>query len=576
MNTQRLLQHFHRIAEAPDAVPRLRQFILDLAVRGKLVEQDPNDEPASELLKRIQAEKARLVKEGETRREKPLPPITLDDESFDTPAGWQWVRIRQVTSDRGQAIPKMDFTYIDVTAINKEIGCIADAKVLSASDAPSRARKLVRTGDVLYSCVRPYLLNIAVIDRDIVPPPIASTAFAVLNGFGFVLSKYLWIVLRSPFMIECVEAKMRGQAYPAINDSDFALLPLPLPPFAEQHRIVAKVDELMALCDRLEAAQAEQESRRDRLVAATHASLADLSTLNSQPSTFFINHFPRLTTRPEHIQQLRQSILNLAVRGQLVPQDPNDEPASKLLQRIQAEKAQLVKEGKMRRQEPAPQLEDKELPFQVPPGWRWARLATISRRIHYGYTASANQSIKDVRLLRITDIQNNSVEWSSVPGCEISDDEVGQYKLNQGDILIARTGGTIGKTFLVRQIPLTAVFASYLIRVQGSTELYDQYLKLFLESPVYWKQLEEGARGGGQPNVNGQTLGLMKVTLPPLAEQHRIVAKVDELTALCDRLDAQLTATQTESCRLLEAVLADAISPEAENQRRRESADALS
>src|SRR5205823_1535169 len=135
--------------------------------------------------------------------------------------GWEWVRIRQVTSDRGQITPDEDFTYIDVTAINKEVGYVANTKVLSASDAPSRARKLVRTGDVLYSCVRPYLLNIAVIENDIIPSPIASSAFAVLNGFGLVIPRYLWIALRSSFMIECVEAKMRGQAYPAINDSDF-------------------------------------------------------------------------------------------------------------------------------------------------------------------------------------------------------------------------------------------------------------------------------------------------------------------------------------------------------------------
>ena len=214
-----------------------------------------------------------------------------------------------------------------------------------------------------------------------------------------------------------------------------------------------------------------------------------------------LQHFDRIAEAPDALPRLRRFILDLAVRGKLVEQDPNDEPASELLKRIQAEKARLVKVGKIKRQELEPQIEEAELPFEPPFGWCWARLAAISRKIHYGFTASANQSIKDVRLLRITDIQNNSVQWSSVPGCEISEREVCQYKLEQGDILIARTGGTIGKTFLVRQIPVTAVFASYLIRVQGSSELYDQYLKLFLESPVYWKQLQDGARGGGQPNV---------------------------------------------------------------------------
>ena len=266
MNAEQLLTHFDRITDAPDSIPRLRRFILDLAVRGKLVPQDPNDEPASELLKRIAVEKARLVKAGEIRKSKPLPPVT--ENPYELPFNWLWTRIREVTSDRGQTVPDSLFTYIDVTAIDKEAGYIAEAKSLYAHEAPSRARKLVRKGDVLYSCVRPYLLNIAVVDDDLEPEPIASTAFAVLNGFGLVLSRYQWIVLRSPFIVGLVEASMRGQAYPAINDSDFALLPFPLPPLAEQHRIVAKVDELMALCDQLEASLTANDETGVRLLDA--------------------------------------------------------------------------------------------------------------------------------------------------------------------------------------------------------------------------------------------------------------------------------------------------------------------
>ena len=196
-------------------------------------------EPASELSKRIAAGKARLVKAGEIRRGKSLPNIAPDEIPFEVPRGWQWVRIRDVTSDRGQTVPDRDFTYIDVTAINKEIGRIENAKVTSARRAPSRARMIVRAGDVIYSCVRPYLLNVAVVEAGISPSPIASTAFAVMNGFGLVLPRYQWIVLRSPFMVALVEGKMRGQAYPAINDADFTMLLFPLAPLAEQHRIVA-------------------------------------------------------------------------------------------------------------------------------------------------------------------------------------------------------------------------------------------------------------------------------------------------------------------------------------------------
>ena len=267
MSAQRLLDLFDRVVEAPDAVARLRRFVLDLAVRGRLVEQDPSDEPASELLKRIEVEKKRMVRAGEIRRKK--LPSRLDDLPFSLPENWQWARVREVLSDRGQIIPDRSFTYIDVSAIDKEAGLVANPRVLKPGDAPSRARKIARQGDVVYSCVRPYLLNVAIIDSDFDPPPIASTAFEVLNGHGHVLSRYTWIVLRAPFMIACVQRHQRGQAYPAINSTDFAVLPFPLPPLAEQHRIVAKVDELMALCDRLDKARAARDDTRNRLLESS-------------------------------------------------------------------------------------------------------------------------------------------------------------------------------------------------------------------------------------------------------------------------------------------------------------------
>jgi restriction endonuclease S subunit len=184
-------------------------------------------------------------------------------------------------------------------------------------------------------------------------------------------------------------------------------------------------------------------------------------------------------------------------------------------------------------------------------------LSSITRRIHYGYTASAKSELKDVRLLRITDIQNNFVNWPSVPGCEIAKDDVAQYQLERSDILVARTGGTVGKTYLVQEVPVVAVFASYLIRIQGGSALFDRYLKLFLESPTYWVQLEEGARGAAQPNVNGQTLGRMVVSVPPLAEQRRVVAKVSELMALVDALETQLAASRATAANLLAALVAE-------------------
>jgi type I restriction enzyme S subunit len=562
MNAQRLLQHFNRIAEAPDAVPRLRRFILDLAVRGKLVEQDPGDEPAAELLKRIQTEKARLVKAGEIRKEKSLPLIEEDEAPYSPPTGWAWVRIRQVTSDRGQITPDKDFTYIDVTAINKEVGCVADANVLSPLDAPSRARKMVRAGDVLYSCVRPYLLNIAVIERDIVPSPIASTAFAVLNGFGLVLSKYLWIALRSPFMIECVEAKMRGQAYPAINDSDFAILPLPLPPLAEQHRIVAKVDELMALCDRLAAAQAERESRRDRVAAASLNGLNNGADGKSfrEHACFHLRHLPRLTTSIEHIQQLRQTIRDLAVRGRLVRQDRNEEPAAKLLNRIAIEKAQLVKAGLIPR--PKSTISTPKLTFQLPTNWQAIHLSDVCNLVTSGsrgwaeyYTNSGPKFIR-AQNIRFGRLRVNDLACVNPP----ANSEGKRTQAKEGDLFIVITGAGVTNPARLDHDLGEAYVSQHVALIKPTTTTLSRWLLLCLMSgPGGRDELVERAYGAGKPGLNLDNVRSLSTPLPPLTEQQRIVAKVDQLMALCDQLEAQLTTAQGESRRLLEAVRHDGL-----------------
>lgn len=248
-------------------------------------------------------------------------------------------------------------------------------------------------------------------------------------------------------------------------------------------------------------------------------------------------HFDLAFAAPDGIQKLRELILTLAMQGKLVPQDPDDEPASELLRAIEVEKQRLVKEGKIKQPKPLSAISSEEIPYELPKKWKWMRLEDISTKIHYGYTASANHDLKDIRLLRITDIQDNKVDWESVPGCEIKEKDVAQYLLANKDILIARTGGTVGKSYLVENISVKAVFASYLIRVVPSEHIDVNYLKLFIECPLYWKQLYAKCSGTGQPNVNGTSLSTLLLPLPSFAEQHRIVAKIDRLMARCDELE---------------------------------------
>ncbi|WPD75340.1 restriction endonuclease subunit S [Dickeya fangzhongdai] len=255
------------------------------------------------------------------------------------------------------------------------------------------------------------------------------------------------------------------------------------------------------------------------------------------------------------IKKLRELILELAVRGKLVPQDPNDEPASELLKRIAAEKAELVKQGKIKKQKSLPEISEDEKPFELPSGWEWVRLIDIMADIHYGYTASADET-KEIKLLRITDIQDDKVNWETVPGCDISEKMTEQYKLINNDIVIARTGGTVGKSYLVEDINVSSVFASYLIRLKYLSPMQAGFTKIFLGSQLYWKQLYDGTSGTGQPNVNGNTLKAIILPIAPISEQHKVISKVDELMSLCDQLEQQSLSSLDAHQQLVETLLA--------------------
>ena len=265
--------------------------------------------------------------------------------------------------------------------------------------------------------------------------------------------------------------------------------------------------------------------------------------------TFFQN-FELLTDAPNATAKLRELILQLAVMGKLVRQDPNDEPALYLLEKIDNKKGKLI----------INEVCTKEKRFNIPGSWQWVYFERILNNIHYGYTASANYELLDVRLLRITDIQNNRVDWESVPGCEIKSDDFDKFKLQNGDLLIARTGGTIGKSFLVESISLNSVFASYLIRAVPSNQVFPKYIKIFLDSPLYWEQLYAKSMGTGQPNVNATSLKSLIIPLPPLAEQKRIVEKCDRLMSLCDQIEKQHKQKQDSIVRMNESAIAQLLS----------------
>jgi len=389
MSAQRLLHHFERISEAPDGIPHLRQFILELAVRGKLVDHDPKDEPASELLKRILAEKERRIRDEQMKKQEPLPQVQPDEAWFEVPASWSWVRLGTITQVlMGQSPPGDTYnkTGEGIPLINGPVefteGPFGKTVVNQYTTAPTN---LCEEGDLLL-CVRGSTTgrtNIAGFRACIGRGVAAIRPFFADQYVRF----FIWRLRAS------IIAMGRGIAFPSVSRQQIEELPVPLPPLAEQHRIVAKVDELMAMCDRLAAAQAERENRRNRLVAASLHRLNNGADAESfrEHARFHLRHLPRLTTRPEHIQQLRQTILHLGVRGRLLPQDPTDEPTGEARKRIE------MPPRPARYARRSPELIPGDFGLSVgrptlplPRGWEWAPLIQVAQ-LESGHTPSRNR-----------------------------------------------------------------------------------------------------------------------------------------------------------------------------------------
>ena len=568
MNPAQLLIHFDRISEAPNAIPRLRRFIRDLAVRGKLVEQDPKDESASELLKRIHAEKVRLVKNASIRKQEPTPQVEIEDQPFDLPTNWQWVRFGAIADfSAGRTPSRHDFSFWNTgdypwvsIADMRDGGVVVTTK---ETVSPKAKNQVFRSEPVpVGTLIMSFKLTIGKISR-LGVPAFHNEAIISIHPHLPAMDDYFFEVLPQLSRQGDTKDAIKGAT---LNRDSIANILLPLPPLAEQQRIIAKVDELMALCDRLEASQAERESQRDRLAAASLNRLNNGTDLDAfrDHAHFYFNHLPRLTMRPEHIQKLRQTILNLAVHGKLVPQDPNDESASELLKRIELTRGRLLAERKIPKPKDLPALEDIELPFSAPAGWEWTFLGKLCFQVSDGphYSPQYVSPDSGVPFLSTRNVRADRFDLNDLKYVSKEDHErfCKRIRPEQGDILYTK-GGTTG---IARVNDLDFEFSVWVhlavLRV-AKEFLAPQYVALALNSALCYDQSQAYTQG-----ISNFDLGLTRmikivIPFPPLAEQQHIVAKVDELMALCDRLEAQLTITQTESGRLLEAVLHEALAP---------------
>ncbi len=559
MNAERLLAHYERIAEAPDAVARLRRFILDLAMRGKLVPQDPKDEPASELLKRIANRKLQIARKEKAK--KSPRNINEDAEAIQLPTGWTIAPLAALVSILNGRAYKQTELLSDGTPVLR-VGNLFTSDKWYYSNLQLEPDKYCEKGDLIFAwsaSFGPFIWNgeKVIFHYHIWKLPLHSEAdLDKLYLFNFLLQKTR-------------EIKEAGHGISMIHmtKEKMELLQVPLPPLAEQRRIVAKVDELMALCDQLDKARTEREATRDRLATATLARLNDPDPETFQADArFALDALPAITTRPDQVKQLRQTILNLAVRGRLVAQDPKDEPASEMLKKIAAERADLVKRREIRREEPIDPPKEGDLPFEVPAQWMWSRIGDAVLFTQYGTSQKSHPSEKGVPVLTMGNVQDGLVVWNNEKRIPETSEDLPALYLQKFDLLYNRTNSAelVGKTGIYLGENEVRTFASYLIRLRLSLRWTNpRFVNIAMNTskfretqivPLIKKQT-------GQANVNGTALKNMLVPLPPLAEQHRIVAKVDELMSLCDRLEAGLTTCQDVRSRLLDALLHEALEP---------------
>ena len=525
---------------------QLKNSILLMAVQGKLVPQDPNDEPASVLLERIHAEKERLIKEKKIKREKnpsvifkgadntPYEKIgdevrsLADEVPFDIPDSWEWVRLIDVCEyiQRGKSPKYSPIKKYPVVAqkCNQWSGfSIEKAQFIEPNSLSSYGpERLLQDNDLMWNSTGLGTLGRMAIYKTTANPyelAVADSHVTVIRPLKqFVLPEYLYYYFANP----SVQSVIEDQADGTTKQKELATATIkayltPIPPLDEQRRILAKLSEVLP-------------------VVKNYGVVYDETTAMQEA-------FP---------ESLKKSILQEAVQGKLVPQDPSGEPAEALLERIRAEKRRLIKEGKIKKNkhesvifrrdnshyEKLDGMErciDDELPFEIPESWAWVRWGAIAESIQYGYNAPAKQEGR-IRMVRISDIHENTVAWSSVPFCDIDDSDIPTYLLQANDILFARTGGTVGKSFLVSEVPCESIYAGYLIRTRYSSLLCPQYLKYFMESPLYWQQLKSGTTATAQPNCNGQTLAKMLLPLPPANEQLRIVDNLARTFAIIERM----------------------------------------
>lgn len=506
----------------------LKNSILQLAIQGKLVPQDPNDEHASELLKKIKAEKAELVKQGKIKKDKQESHIYKGDDNkyyeqigseikditdeipFEIPNNWEWVKCGNLFSTQsGLSFNK------DVLSEQKDGsvrilrgGNILNDKYHFLANDIFIPRKYI-TKDIYLKknwIITPAVTSIeqigkmALIDRDIDDCVVGGFVLNIIPHLSNdILAKYILFAMMSNYFIQSLKGitNKSGQAFYNLSREKMLNLYIPLPPLSEQKRIVKKIEELEPLVKQYDKAETE------------------LSALNGS--------FP---------EQLKKSSLQYAIQGKLVPQDTNDEPAEVLYAKIQAEKQKLIKEGKIKKDKPLPRITDDEIPFTIPSTWKWVRLGDIFAHNTGKALNSSKQEGKFKKYITTSNVYWNYFQLNEVREMRFNDDEIQKCTVTKGDLLVCE-GGDIGRA-AIWNYDYDICIQNHIHRLRAYSEVCTMFFYY-----IFFLYKMAGYIGGKGIGIQGLSSGALHniwVPLPPLAEQKRIVAKVNELMKYCEEL----------------------------------------
>lgn len=568
---QLLEQHFDTAFAAPDGIAKLRELILTLAMQGKLVEQDPNDPPASELLKEIEAEKQRLSSSSSPRKRgssKPLPPIKPEEVPYELPEGWEWVRLGEIglvgsssrvhqRDWRDEGVPF--YRAREIVKLSN-FGFVQNDLFISEDHYQSLAKDGLtpEAGDLMITGVG--TIGVPYIVKDTDRFYFKDASVLIFKNLHCLYAHFLFRFFKSPLWVEKIHDGSMGTTVHTLTIGKANEILVPLPPLPEQYRIVARIDQLMARCDELEKLRKAREAQRLAVHIAAIKQLLD--TPDGSVWEFIQQHFGELYTVKENVAELRKAILQLAVMGRLVPQDPKDPPASELLKEIEAEKQRLVKAGKIKKPKPLPPIKPEEVPYELPQGWEWVRLGDLSLSSDSGWSPQClpEQRTKDQwGVLKVSAVSWGKFNPDENKALPYDKDPRPECEVKVGDFLLSRanTDELVARSVIVEETPENLMMSDKIVRFHLSQYINKYFINYVNGSDFSRTYYIVNASGtsSSMKNVSRQVMAELAIPLPPLPEQHRIVAKIKQLMALCDTLEQKIDVATVKQSELLTALL---------------------